>query len=116
MIGRCHQGGVDDGHFPPTKRPWSRCNQYSANDDSPNLRSLLNKSEEFACCSVEMVSSQERDLKLPSPRVLFTIAITGLCSESDSRYLGDLIFSGHPNFFYIYTLYITTSPEHQSEE
>ena len=119
MIGRCHQGGRDDGHFPPTKRSWSRCKQYSAKyvySDSPNLRSLLNKSDEFACCSVEIVSSQKRDVKWSSLRVLFTIAIPGLCSESDFRKLGNLIYRGHQNVFYTHTLHITAFAEHQLEE
>ena len=54
--------------------------------------------------------------KWPLPRVLLTIAIPGLCSESDSKYLGNFIFSGHHNVFYIYTLHITIFAEHHLEE
>ena len=94
---------MDDGHFPPTKSSWSRCNQYSANlvcSDSPNLRSLLNKL--LVCFSMRfkmnaMLLSGNGLIAKEGPLVVILYILRSTIA------------------FHIHTLYITTFTEHQLE-
>ena len=74
VIGRCHQGGIDDGYFAPlnvidrvaidtARRPSVRLLQtLGASLNSVLSLSFSGSLSVFAACFVEMVSSQKNEL------------------------------------------------------
>ena len=113
MIGRCHQGGIDDGRFPPTKISWSALQLIQRDvvcSDSPKIRSLLNKllfvfHRKFR--RSHMLLYRNGLIAKEGPYVVITPAFW---------YLGDLVYCDKYDILYIYTLHMSTLAEHLFEE